>query len=246
MSDDMKDNVESLVRKMRDPKFCDSLVHLCEYTGLDEVSACRRIAMAGKASRREYVEFDPRTPEEHDTFYKTCKWYLFLNVYRLPMEGVLDRTVPGDRVLDFGAGCGNDVLWLARHKRCCDYCDINVLQYDFFYWRLYHATRNENLPASIMNPTTILKGGKGSYSYDGEYDAIIVRDVLEHMPGWKRRLRMILRWLKQGGVLLEHTPWNNEHMNNPMHGDCNREDFVRSLQLIGLSNIGKEAWRYEP
>lgn len=239
---------ESLARKMRDPRFCDALDHLCRYTGLDEEAVCRRIAMAGKASHREYTEFDPRTAAEHDAFYKTCKWYLFLNAYRIPMEGVLDRTMPGDNVLDFGAGCGNDVLWLARNKRRCDYCDINVLQHDFFYWRLYHAARKEDLAAavSIMNSTTILKGGECVGYGGGKYDVIIVRDVLEHMPGWKRRLRSILRWLKRGGTLLEYTPWNNEHRSNPMHGECSLEDFEIALMDMKLVKVGKGAWRYEP
>jgi len=134
-------------------------------------------------SSGEFAVFNPQNPRELELFYKTSRHYIIDNArHEVPHE------IKGwkGRVLDFGGGAGNVAVALLENGCEVDYIDINFLQQDFMRW-LKKKHKLDNLHI-VEEPT-------------GEYQYMVMRDVVEHLHDYRVVLSKLFKFLKTGGKL---------------------------------------------
>ena len=108
------------------------------------------------------------------------------------------------------------------------YYDISIIQKDFVEFRV------------------------GRHGYEGaldicdevyvEYNTILLRDILEHVPDYEQLLIELDPHLNQGGIMIEHSPWNNDERHSPLH----HEETVPLKQVfekMGYKSIAKKVWK---
>jgi 2-polyprenyl-3-methyl-5-hydroxy-6-metoxy-1,4-benzoquinol methylase len=104
---------------------------------------------------------------------------------------------PESRILDFGAGRGALACELARRGYLVTACDID-------------GQKLGQLPDPCgPHPiaTILLAVGARALPFrDGEFDVIVCREVLEHIPDYARALAELQRILKPGGILSVSVP----------------------------------------
>lgn len=108
----------------------------------------------------------------------------------------------GKRVLDFGAGIGTAALVAARGGAEVECYEPNPVMREFIEFR----AKKHGIPVSVVDAIT------------GQYDAIAVWHVFEHLPAPEETLQMLLGYMAPGGVLLTEsgfhdrtTPQHHEH-----------------------------------
>ena len=199
-------NYEKRIAKLRRPEYSGVFDDLLALTGLSEKTVCRLIMEAGLKSRKEMKFVNPKGDVENELHYRTCREYLFLNAFR-PVSSLLwdahrEGLMKGP-ALDFGAGMGNDTVWLAKQGYDVDYHEIGIIQREFMRFRI----KKNGLKIGILSPYV-----DGKYDSLGcvtrKYGAMNLRDVLEHIPDYVAVVRHLAEHLLPGGLIVEHTPWN--------------------------------------
>jgi 2-polyprenyl-3-methyl-5-hydroxy-6-metoxy-1,4-benzoquinol methylase len=180
---------------------------LCEYTGLAPESVDRYFRRdRGYRLKNEFNAYGPRDEQELRWFYRSNRTYV-MRTACLPYWEKIDRVLrPGMKVLDYGGGAGGIALDLARRGFDVSYLDIGVLNMDFVRFR----ARKHKVDIKVIDPF-IEKDGKLVMDpiecVQGEYDLIILKDTLEHIPEYERTLRHLARRLAPGGIIMENTPF---------------------------------------
>ncbi|MDD4052570.1 MAG: class I SAM-dependent methyltransferase [candidate division Zixibacteria bacterium] len=104
---------------------------------------------------------------------------------------------PESRMLDFGCGRGALACELARRGYRVTACDIDG--------RKLGQLPEPCGPYPIA--TVLLTAGAPTLPFrDREFDVIVCREVLEHIPDYARTLAELRRALKPGGILLVSVP----------------------------------------
>jgi SAM-dependent methyltransferase len=100
----------------------------------------------------------------------------------------------GSRVLDCGCGMGFQLLAMSRLRR------LELVGLDPDPERLAYAAA-EGVPAELV------QGDAQQLPFaDASFDAVLMTEVLEHVPDDRRALREVLRVLRPGGVLALSVP----------------------------------------
>ena len=126
----------------------------------------------------------------------------------------------GSRVFEFGHGIGSAAILFQRYGFEVAAGDISSSYRDFARARF----GRRGLPIDLVEL-------EGADPPDGEFDAVVSFDVLEHVPGPLAALERMRDWLKPGGVLAINVaigtdPANPEHLIRRRLGF---EDRIRSL-----------------
>jgi glycosyltransferase involved in cell wall biosynthesis/SAM-dependent methyltransferase len=109
----------------------------------------------------------------------------------------------GQRILDGGCGMGFYLMAMSKLR------DLDLVGMDMWMDRLRWAKR-EQVPADL-----VAAGLYRAPFEDGVFDAVLLSEVLEHIPDESLALREIKRVLKPGGVLAVSVP----HANYPFWWD---------------------------
>ena len=120
--------------------------------------------------------------------------------YGNPLTFIRRHLPEGGRVLD--VGCGNGVLSLYAATRGREVLAIDVSK------RAVEAAAQGALGLGIGN-VTFRQLDFSEFQPDGQFDAILCFDVLEHIPDDDRGIETIARSLRPGGILLLRVPSPN-------------------------------------
>lgn len=220
------------LKKLSDARFMGVLDDLEAFTGIDKLRLCRLVDDSGPRVRAELRFVRPKGPVEVELFYRACREYLFLNSARevwpvmtgLWPDGVPFGTSP---VLDFGGGCGNDTLWLAEKGARVVFHEIGSVQREFVEFRLKRRGLD-----GMVRVASMYYGGKYDPLADLKdrgYGAVLLRDVIEHVPGYQALLAALSEKLRPKAVAFIHAPWNTEERYNPLHHE-------EAVPLAGVMN----------
>lgn len=118
----------------------------------------------------------------------------------------------GNAVLDYGAGTGQNCIYLWREIGAIPYYfEISILQAEFFKFR----SKKRGFAISIIEPYYL--SPEGEYKFDpikaiyGVYDVVLMSQVLEHIPEPEELLTHLVGTLTNDGLLLEDTPWSSHN-----------------------------------
>lgn len=239
-----KRRANKLRSKLRRPEFMGAFDDLVEFTGLPWQRVCELIAASSAGVGREFVRVSPRDSVEVDLFYRCCREYLFLNSYRSvwPLM-VTNKKLIKSPVLDFGAGCGNDTLWLAEKGYDVDYYEFSMIQREFMEFRL---ARRECDTVDVVKP---YDGGKydplGCVDRGYRYGAVMFRDILEHTARYAEILERVVPFLAADGVMLEHSPWHrgSESSSDRVLHVEESTPLSKVMDDLGMKSISVGVWR---
>ncbi|MCE5271795.1 class I SAM-dependent methyltransferase [bacterium] len=175
-----------------------ALAELALFTGEDLPTVERKCDLAGLRAVSLWQDSPPADANSVRRFYQEHDFYLY-ELMKTEYNGdeaelnaeVLSLCSPGERVLDYGGGCGSLSLELARKGCRVTHLDLPGPLLDFAAWRF--ASRK--LPVRI-HPLE-REGELG-----GPYDKLINIFVLEHLFDPESALRAMRRAVVPGGQLL--------------------------------------------
>ncbi len=190
----------------------EALEEICGFTGEEPAAAedlCRR---ANKLIAEEWERLAPRTEEQIEEFYRSCRLYIHQLMKECDWRGArsdLAEAVarvlpPGCRVLDYGGGCGALSLALAGQGFRVAHLDLPGPLLEFARYRF----ARRGLEAQVL-------AADQTYPLREHYAAIICTHVLEHLPDPEDKLRHMARHLEPGGKLLLAVPFEP----NPTAGE---------------------------
>jgi 2-polyprenyl-3-methyl-5-hydroxy-6-metoxy-1,4-benzoquinol methylase len=212
---------------------------LSTYYKLDPEECVRRCVHWESWSVQEWQEKDRSSPEALRDFYNSTQswsfdllWYAYLEsqgvVYPTPV--IAARSMPGarqaPRVLDFGSGVGDTAQLLAALGYTVDLADVSRTLLTFARWRM----ERRNQPAAYIDlndhvlPTN-------------EYDVILAKDVLVHVPDFGETVRTLHAALKPGGMLLANLDTRAPSPENAWHLYADDMPLRRTLQDAGFEQV---------
>ncbi len=244
---------------LRTEKHFDVLGDLMEFTGLDEDEVVFRVLKKNPSHMEtkgrgwfwdEWKWHDPASSREIDWFYMCSQSYLFSNARKTFWEPLDEFLNPRKHqtVLDYGSGVGTNVLGLLeRGFQQVAFYDIGVLQQRFLEFRV----RKRKLYPSRAHPVGDVWSGKHMLQgFPGFYDAIILHDVLEHVPAYEKLLGKLINLLRPGGVIVERSAFRNEGSERlakklPFHliEKVKLKNAMVGMKLIGGHKDTARCWR---
>jgi 2-polyprenyl-3-methyl-5-hydroxy-6-metoxy-1,4-benzoquinol methylase len=247
---------KTLQKLLGDPLVYNVRDHLQAFTGLSSAELDRRLARADKHHFEEvgHAFADPKSATELVWFYSTSSEYLFANAVHPALNFSL---TPADGpVLDYSAGVGNTVILLASQGIPCTYFGIGLIESAFAEYRIRRL--------GLQHLVTFLKPHDMSTNWgfdplnvlkNDTYGTILALDVLEHIPKWEETVVAMVRSLRPGGRIFEHTPFSRDSPRTPVdlrvhvgRGTLSMSEAMgpqmKFLNLIGTgTNVGTNVWR---
>jgi 2-polyprenyl-3-methyl-5-hydroxy-6-metoxy-1,4-benzoquinol methylase len=190
-------------------------------------------------SVQEWSEADRSTPEGMRAFYNSTKswsfdlaWYAYLQAVgaMYPAAVIAARTLlpptQAPRCLDFGSGAGDLAQLLSALGYTVDLADVSRTLLSFARWRI----ERRGLQAGYidLNDATLPAN---------EYDAILAKDVLVHVPQFEVTVRDLHRALKPGGLLIASFDTRPPSPENAWHLYDDDMQMRLSVQNIGFEQI---------
>jgi SAM-dependent methyltransferase len=234
-----------LFRVVRGATYHQSIQDLVAYTGLSFDEVCQRVALKSGDKGHFVSEFiweNPGTPNELNWFYRANRGYLYGNASR-PEWDALSALTPDlhSPVLDYGGGIGQNTIALAERGFRVSYFDISVLQMDFVIFRAH----NRGLMVDVIPPFYNRRFNFMDCIPTG-FRAVVLQDVLEHIPRYPMVLENLVAKLLPGGVILEYSPFNGKLQGKkmPRHSPVHlREETPLDKVMLGLkmerTDLGK-------
>lgn len=222
-------------RLKTDPAYNDVLGDLLAFTALSEDELRDRLMRSPQTHfESEFAWQRPKNRAQLTWFYRTSAGYLFANAAH-PYENSLD-VITGGCVLDFGAGAGCNTIELAKRCEQVDFLEIGSIQSNFIQFR---AERR-----SLTNVKAIKPFHEGRFDpvncIQGTYDAIVAMDVLEHIPDYHIPLRHLIARLKQGGFIVENSPFDDDAGDLAIHVS---PSMPLPQAMVGMERVGPGVWR---
>lgn len=171
-----------------------------QFSGISFDDIKRLVDVGERQAREEFKNCRPSTPEQVLDFYMTSENYIYelLGWVRRPyvieqQNQIIDYcTEMAGRILDFGAGIGEQSVRLASRGLDITYLDVESPASGFAKWRF--AERHLNVPMiethEVIPPIL------------GKYDVIICYHVLEHLKNPAEYVKLFSKSLKLGGHLI--------------------------------------------
>jgi 2-polyprenyl-3-methyl-5-hydroxy-6-metoxy-1,4-benzoquinol methylase len=190
-------------------------------------------------SVQEWSEADRSTPEGMRAFYNSTKswsfdlaWYAYLQAVgaMYPAAVIASRVLlpptQAPRCLDFGSGVGDTAQLLTALGYRVDLADVSRTLLTFARWRL--ERRGQQAGYIDLNDTALS---------EGEYDAILAKDVLVHVPDFETTVRDLHRALRPGGLLIASFDTRPPSPENAWHLYADDMRLRHSLQNVGFEQI---------
>jgi SAM-dependent methyltransferase len=207
------------------------LANECACVGHNVRAASRAFGLIPHVWNDRLLEFYAHT----DAFlFETAAWNacgMKRRMREYVCRTLCERLPPGSRVLCFGDGMGFDSQAIAQ-------CGLKVTCYEVSGPCLEFARR---LFAHRGSDVTIQTDA--STFREGEFDAIVCLDVLEHVPDPPAVVAGFSRWLRPGGLLVAHAPFYHCDDTRPTHLKSNQQfsGMIRALygaQGFRLAAVG--------
>lgn len=217
--------------KNRNYHMYNILDDLREFTGLSENEILDRLRRRGQFHfKEEFKWYRPKSYAELKWYYRTSTAYLFANSVH-PYWSVLDILDSKDGpVLDYGGGAGNNALGLASRDIEVDYLDISIIQREFIRFRRRRHEVNNQLHIVGANPDSLREA----------YGAIVLQDVLEHIPDYQNLLHRLIGRLRPGGYILEQSPFDPNAPDIALHL---KAEIPLGVAMKGMEKVGNHVWR---
>jgi 2-polyprenyl-3-methyl-5-hydroxy-6-metoxy-1,4-benzoquinol methylase len=203
------------------------ITDLLEYTQKSFDDVYRDLYRGEILMRDEWNEKNPQTPEEIHRFYKETKNYLydlgnwhFGNPASAPGQRQFDVELLASclkskpkKVLDFGAGIGQNAYMLAREGIDVVVADVDSYTLDFAEWRF----KKHHVPATFWRVDK-------EPAPNEKFDMILCFDVLEHIPleEAKKTVELLGSLIASETKVLLTAPFGKTSL-NPMHFNRNEE-----------------------
>ena len=231
---DWRRKVEETKVKLRSGAHFDVLEDLAGFTGLSEDEIAFRVLRKYPdrcAARGWFFEewewHDPKTAAEINWFYKCSQSYIFSNARKgfwKPLDEYL-RPKKHKAVLDYGSGVGTNVLGLIeRGFQEVAFYDVGILQQEFLRFRVQKRKLYPNMAYPVGD---VWSGGHMLY------DAIVLHDVLEHVPQYEKLLGRLIDLLRVGGVIVERSAFGSTT-------DTKKPFHLPTKIQIGKAMVGME------
>jgi SAM-dependent methyltransferase len=191
-------------------------------------------------SVEEWGAADRSTPEGMRAFYNSTKswsfdlvWYAYLQAAQAmyPAAVIASRALrppaQAPRCLDFGSGAGDMAQLLIALGYTVDLADVSKTLLGFARWRL--ERRGQTAGYLDLNDTTLPVN---------EYDAILAKDVLVHVPQFEVTVRQLHRALRPDGLLIASFDTRPPSPENAWHLYEDDVSMRRGVQDIGFEQIG--------
>jgi cyclopropane fatty-acyl-phospholipid synthase-like methyltransferase len=181
---------------------------------------------------QEWEFWKPRDEQDIRWFYMANRAYLFSNAKHMLPEEVRKELRSGERVLDFGGGCGSYAVEAAWEGCSVLYFDIGILQCEFVRFVANQHQLDIKVYCGDASDNWILPVPDG-----GWIDAVFALDVFEHIPEYPRYVKRLSEYMKTGGRMYVYAPFG---VGDPTHIQDNHgfEKVMNANSLYHTRKIG--------
>lgn len=209
------------------------------FTGLGEQDLDKRLLMAPAFHyKSEFLWHNPSNEQELTWFYRLNSSYLFDNAAHEYWNKLDYLKGKAKTVLEYAGGIGHNVIPLLKQGYEVDYFEISMIQRAFVEFR---AKRHSLNGLNILSPFINSRFDPVN-SITKNYDAIILQDVLEHIPNYQNLLRYLIGKLNPGGYIIEQTPFE-EDPNAPEIDIHLKPSISLKEAMTGMESIERNIWR---
>lgn len=217
--------------------FHNVLDDLCAFTGMTEEEIMVRLKRQGQfhpgAEHRWYA---PENERALGWFYRSCQSFLYSNSTHPYWTRLDTLDLNQGRVLDYGAGVGANALTLACRGFDVDVMETSIIQQEFIKFRCQRHDLNN---MRVIDPYANGKFDAINCVQDMYY-AIILQDVLEHIPNYHVTLRHLIGRLQMGGLIIENTQFASEALKTDVHL---KASMPLAEAMVGMKEIDKDVWK---
>ncbi len=206
-----------------------ALEEICAFTGEEIRTVEEKCEQAGLAATSLWRRNAPETGSEIRRFYQESDFY----VYELMkteynggadelVENVLKEVGAGERVLDYGGGCGTLAIALAGAGAKASHLDLPGRLLDFASFRF----QRRGLQVEVL-------ASEQGQPLPGLYDTITCISVLEHLSEPEAVLRNLVEHVRPGGKLILEVDFEENPIKQgplPLHLD--KLDRARYRMLV--------------
>lgn len=222
---------------------------LAAYRCEDPVATAFNVGNSFFATNELWRARNPRTSAEIMQHYRESVPGVAQQVfatYGIPGEIALRARIAqlvqrGERVLDFGAGIGSQLLPLGGNGRKLTHVDVGGVQAEYAAWRYKSRgmdVKMIDLPDDYM---------AGNLSLGGPFDTVICTEVIEHVLDPVALVALLAALVRPGGRCIATTSFHDHDGMVPMHlnvGTYTDEQFASEVfPRYGLTLVEPSVYR---
>lgn len=219
------------IRKMLYDERQELITDIASYTDKKFVDVELELPDGRELINREWNKLNPQTDDDVKKFYKETKNYVcdlafwhFEERRQFDEEVVLEMLYKfkAKKVLDFGAGIGQNSYMLAKHGIDVTLADLDSYTLNF----AEHRFKSHNVPCKIWRTDT-------EEPPKEKYDVILCFDVFEHMPMKELQdtVEKLIKLKHKNTKIRISVPFGKS-VNYPMHFDIDQGRQVTIARLI--------------
>lgn len=208
-------DLEQTLERCKDPNLFGVCDDLKKFTGLTDNEFHQRLTRKGRFHfEGEHSFWNPTSASELAWYYTTSIDYLFANAIHPAITSILAGKAEKkyEPFLDYSGGVGNNILYLAKKGLKVQYFGIGMAEYTFTQYRVWKNGLDDlveykkpfNKKDHVFDPIN------GPLPLDGSLGAILAFDVLEHIPNYNLVVEAMVKSIRVGGIIIEHSPFGVE------------------------------------
>ena len=227
----------SVIHNLQSDYYLNILDDLSAFTGLTRNNVVSRLRRFPKYHfQSEFNLHDPQSHEEIIWFYVCNSSYLFANATHPYWDRLDFITNDMGPVLDYGAGVGNNALFLAKKGISVDYMDVSIIQQEFVKFRAKrHGLTNINFISSykdnVFDPVGCIRQ---------DYGVVILVDVLEHIPNYDITLKYIIDHVISKGYIIDNSNFSMYENDSGVHI---KPSISLEQAMISMEEYDTNIWR---
>ena len=145
------------------------------------------------------------------------------------IKTIKDKHPNAKKILDYGSGCGQNAIMLAKEGYDVAMADFNGYTSDFAKFR----AKKRGLDIKYYDIEKPI---------DDKFDIILAFDVLEHVPDdqFKDTINRLKYLRHNGGKILTTVSFGSQNGSHPMHFESSKEKIDLIRQLTEECEINRE------